>query len=343
MPFSTLENDLASRLAATGLSSSGASLAIALATRLGARPRAELIDIAAQYPHLGSRDSAESAVRELEACGWLLQDTSYATVLTHQASDLRDRIASRLGDSGVAEQLHQLRSAYEGTIRVVGPMHDDAVYQEYRQRLMAAERSIDLPMVATSPNLEVVNVLRDRAEHGVRIRILLAAPTVVAELRGAQMQQVSADRIGEWVRHCTNRKTMKVRVSHNIDDMLMSSSVCIDGTILRFDVHDPVRQQSLQGVLFEAASPSAFRLNIIALFEAVFSDAWRHAATTGRVGPLGSLLARHIELPIAVLALAVAGIFSHFHNDTAQAVAIGVGATVLAEKALRFARARWWT
>jgi hypothetical protein len=143
------ESKLVVRLTQAGLSRGAATLAVVMATRAHARPEKELIDIVLQYPALETRATAEAALRELRSMGWVVDSVSNELALTHQASDLRHQIGSRLGDESAADTLTALRANLEPFVTVVGPMHDERVYSSYLDLLQAAQTEICLLMLAT--------------------------------------------------------------------------------------------------------------------------------------------------------------------------------------------------
>lgn len=272
------ESSLITRLSASGLSREAATLAIVMATRQHARPERELVDIVLQYPGLENRINAEAALRELRSLDWVVDRESESLTLTVQAPDLRERIGNYLHDLEVPGQLAELcAKLHPNAARVLGPMTDGPVYSTYLELLRSAQSEICLPMLVTSSQLASVEILRERAEAGVRIKILVGAPNVVAAMRGETMRPRAEQRIKEWVRKLGDLPTVEIRVSHDVEDMGLGSSMAIDGRIVRIDVYDPNRQRSLQGIMLELANPQGLDLNLVRIFLMLFSAAWNRA------------------------------------------------------------------
>jgi hypothetical protein len=271
------ESKLVVRLTQAGLSRGAATLAVVMATRAHARPEKELIDIVLQYPALETRATAEAALRELRSMGWVVDSVSNELALTHQASDLRHQIGSRLGDESAADTLTALRANLEPFVTVVGPMHDERVYSSYLDLLQAAQTEICLLMLATSPRLTSVDILRERAEAGVQVRVLVGSPQVVATLREETMRPIAEQFINEWSRNLAGLPCAELRVSDSVEDMWLASCMAIDRRIVRLDIYDPHVQRSLQGVMVELESPQGLNFNVVRVFTHLFNQAWDRA------------------------------------------------------------------
>ncbi len=272
------ENELITRLARTGLSRGASTLAVVMATRQHARPERELLDIVLQYPGLEDLAVAQGALRELRNHKWVQDNETEDLTLTVQAPELRRAIAEQLKDPHVAEQLAALRANLDASAaRVVGPMNDENVYLTYRELLKGAQDEICLPMLVTSTNLSSVDILRERARAGVRVKVLLGAPGVVAAIRGEPMRAIATDRIREWSRNLSGLPSAEIRISHSVKDMWLASCMAIDRRTVRLDVYDPDKQRSLQGMMLELANPQGLSLNVVRVFVEQFEQAWDRA------------------------------------------------------------------
>jgi hypothetical protein len=287
LPTSLLreEDALVARLSHNGLSRGAATLAVVLATRQHARPERELLDIVLQYPGLENLAVAEGALHELRTLGWVVNRETENASLTSQAPDLRRQIAERLRDGQVAEDLAALRANLDPVAaRVVGPMNDEHVYSTYLELLHSAQTEIYLPMLVTSTRLSSVDILRERAQAGVRVKILVGAPHIVASIRGPTMRTTAEERIREWVRNFAGLPAAEVRVSHAIEDMWLASCMAIDRRTVRLDIYDPEVQRSLQGIMLEFANPSGLNLNLVRVFVELFEQAWQRARPVSASG-----------------------------------------------------------
>ena len=277
------ENSLITRLTSTGLSRGAATLAVVMATRQHARPERELLDIVQQYPGLENSVVAESALRELRTLGWVINQESESLLLTLQAPDLREHIGGRLKDPKAPDELAELRANLDpNAARVLGPMTDGHVYSTYLDLLRSAQNEICLPMLVTSSRLASVDILRERAQAGVRVKILVGAPNIVASIRGETMRARAKERIREWSRNFDGLPSVEVRISHKVEDMWLGSCMAIDRRIVRLDVYDPDKQRSLQGIMLELANPQGLDLNLVRIFVELFEAAWRRAQPTTR-------------------------------------------------------------
>lgn len=275
-----------------GLPANAATLAVVMATREHARPEAELADIVRQYQSLETRSEAEQAIAELRRRGWLIESESYGQHFIHQAPDLRDKLAKIIDDPQTSTRLLQLRSFLEPNVRIVGPMNERVVYETYLDLLRQAQSEICLPMLATSPRLSSVSILQERSQKGVHIRILLGSPKIVAILRGETMAAMAREAIIGWKENARQFPRMQIRVVHSVEDMLIATCMTIDRQLLRFDVYDPAKQRSLQGVMLEVESPVGLRLNLVGLFQERFESAWVRAQPIHALGRIGWWLGR---------------------------------------------------
>ena len=279
------------RLVDNGLSRGAAALAVVMTTREHSRPESELIDIVRQYQWLESPKDAKDAIRHLKGNGWLTEVISYGTTLV-QANKLRTKIADTLGDESVKDALKQIRNVVDPYVSFLGSMNDEDVYLSYLRLLETAHSEICLPMLATTPNLESVPILKERASKGVKVRILLAAPNIVVQLRGETMRETAKQAILGWTAHAASCQNIEVRVTHALLDTYLSTCMLIDGALLRFDVYDPHEQRSLQGEMIEFRSPEGLDLNIIRMFRFWFDSAWTNATPVGLVLQIGWYLQR---------------------------------------------------
>jgi hypothetical protein len=236
------------------------------------------LDIVLQYPGLENRVSAEAALRELRALEWVINRDSESLTLTTQSPELRELIGKHLQDPAVPGQLAALRAKlHPNAAHVLGPMTDGPVYSTYLELLRSAQDEICLPMLVTTSQLASVEILRERAIAGVRVKILVGAPSVVAVMRGETMRPRAEQRIKEWVRNLGDLPTVEIRVSHDIEDMGLGSCMAIDGRTVRIDVYDPIRQRSLQGIMIELVNPQGLDLNLVRIFLELFRAAWDRA------------------------------------------------------------------
>ncbi|WP_143254270.1 phospholipase D-like domain-containing protein [Amycolatopsis keratiniphila] len=268
---------IAQDLQQAGMTRSAAILAVVMATRGYDRPERDLAEIVRHYPGLESIAEARLAIQDLLHRKWLTRNVIHGVTVTGRVPRLADLIATRLGDQGIADRLLTLRVTLEPYIKVLGPMEDSSVFHSYLDLLRSARSEICLPMLVTPPYEETVRALRERAEAGVRIRILLAAPTLAAKWRSETMRTISTERIDAWVREFKNHPNVEIRLSRTAEDMELATCFSIDGEIVRFDIYDPYRQRSLEGVMIEVAAPQGMLPNFVRIFLRLFEEAWSGA------------------------------------------------------------------
>ncbi len=339
------EQEIVTALTQEGLSRPAAVLAVVMATRAHARPEDELVEIVRQYPSLEDSNTARKAIRDLVKRQWLETSYSYALELTHQAPDLREKIENLLGRPGIAGELLRMRASLEPFVRIVGPMKDEIVYSSFLELLTNAQKRICLPMLATTPYDETVKILKERAEAGVQIQLLLGAPSLVARWRGEAMGKIAAERIERWWDLFHSYQNVGIRISHHAKDMAIASSVGVDNVIARYDIYDPYSQRSLEGVMIEASSPQGMSLNIVRMFYDVFEDAWQRAHQAGRLWWFRWVLHRwwKIELGLVVLLFAFVRIPLDHWLDIMIALGAGILAPSIVDEVprLRFAIKEW--
>jgi hypothetical protein len=325
---------LAKELELTGMKRPAAILAVVMVTRAHARPEDELIEILRQYPGLESMEAARRAVSSLKKTGWIISVMSYGVKLVQQAPDLRTLIADRIGAPAAADRLLEMRASLEPFVNVVGPMSDERVYVTFMDLLRNAQREICLPMLATTPYLETVTILRDRATAGIRVRIILGAPSLVARWRGESMRSIAQQRILEWKREFSEFASVQIRISRIARDMEIATCALVDGRVARLDIYDPYTQRSLEGVMVELISPPGRSLNIVNLFQRAFDSAWGRSYTTGRWAKLQWVLQRwwKVWLGVVILAIGLIPIPLQYWSIIMTGIGVGVLAPTIVDE-----------
>lgn len=271
------ELDVISRLEATGLSRVEATISVVLVTREHSRPEEELLHILRAYQGLDSDDVTRQAMMALKQAGWIVERQSYGLTLVEQVADLREKIASKCGAKTLARQLVRMRVDKADCFRLVGSMVDENSYTSYLERLRDAHSTICLPMLATTPDLAAIPILKARSQAGVRVRILLAEPDLVVALRGESQRRTSKDSIQGWRTQFRGYPNVEIRLAKSIEDTFLATCLLVDDSILRVDLYDPYRHRSLQGILFEFSSQDGIVWNLTRILQSVFDDAWERA------------------------------------------------------------------
>lgn len=271
------ELGIVGRLRMSGNEPALSTLMVVMATRSHARPRQELLHVLRQYQGLEDPFETDLALQRLIDSGDVVCGRLDGREILSAADDLAERIASRLGDVEVRNTLRRLGSHDTNHVIVLGDVESPGVYGTYEDALRGASASIRWPMIASSPNLGSVVVLKERARAGVSVRILMATPDATARLRGQAMRQTSKDAIRGWAAHARDVDNLDVRVTSNVNDLMFPSSTLIDHSLLRLNIHDPHRQRSLDGVMLRVTGRQDFEPNLITVFAEHFDSAWRRA------------------------------------------------------------------
>jgi hypothetical protein len=318
------ELEVSRLLAESGIDRPDAVVAVVMTTREHARPRDELTHILRAYQGIEKAGVANTSVDRLVERGWLRLRESYGMVLVEQAPDLRRLIAAQVGEAKIGRRLKAIRQNLDGCVEVIGAMSDEDAYLTYLQRLGQASSEILLPMLATSPSLNSIPVLQERASNGVRIRILLAQPAVVGRLRGESQRQTAVDAIRGWAEAFRSYPTVEIRLIHHIDDAFLATCMQIDETILRLDVYDPYQHRSLQGILVEFRSEQGTVWNITRAFRRLFDIAWRRALPLTLSKRLGLYAAELWQLLTAMVLTVCSAIVLVSYNSISATVLFAV-------------------
>jgi len=342
--LSPAESQLIDALAQKGLDRPSATVATVIVSRGIARPKEELVDILRQEPALENRGVTQNAVENLLGRGWLISEKSYDLLLVREAPDLKEKIAYQLGNAEALAPLSAASVSAARWLKILGPMTDGLIYQTYLDAIRTAQREIRLPMLATTPELSSVPLLKDRAQLGVKVRILLGSEDVVAKVRGESNRQTARDAIKGWSEHCRNSPNMQLRVFTRERDAMISTCTSIDGTVLRWDLYDVMKQRSLQGVMLEVKAPEGQNINLVQAFDERFDDAWEHSKPIDRKGALWWHLRRRWEFESAALAMILILPTSRIALAVALliGVASGLAANGIIREAERHGRLRGW-
>jgi hypothetical protein len=95
------------------------------------------------------------------------------------------------------------------------------------------------------------------------------------------MRPRAKERIRQWKAITKRSKNVKLRLTGETHDLLLATSLSIDGRVLRVAVYDFLKERSKEGVLVEFSSNDGKPLNIIQFFEDSFKSAWDAALPLG--------------------------------------------------------------
>ena len=159
--------------------------------------------------------------------------------------------------------------------------------------------------VGVAAVIAVVAILQERAKAGVRVRIILGSPALVARWRGEPMRRAAEQRIEEWLWKFKHLRTVQIRIARSLPDLEIASCASFDRRVVRLDIYDPYNQRSLEGVMVEVVSPPGMSLNLSRVFQRVFDSVWERAYSAGRFAKLRWIFRRWWKfwLGLTILAL----------------------------------------
>jgi hypothetical protein len=162
---------------------------------------------------------------------------------------------------------------------------EKGAHTTYIEHLRQAHTEIFLLMLVTSPAQTSLPILRERARAGVRIKLLLGDPELAAKLRGGVTKPFAQQQIDTWVSELGGNPSVEIRISDELEDLWLATSMIVDDHIVRIGVYDPDEQESRQGTLVHLESPQGLDLNLIRVCRRVFAEAWDRAIPAGRRKP----------------------------------------------------------
>lgn len=283
------EKTLIDGLIAVKLEAGTATLAVVMLTRRFSRPENELLDLVAAYPALNLSHVRSQALTEVKSRDWVVEVPSdYAgPSLIQAAPDLHSALSELIPRLEV-----DLKSLIrqEPPVRVLGHMGTPEIYDTFIIRLQQAQSDIALPMVMTTHELGAIDTLKERANAGVRVRVLRASADLAEEIRGRSAAAQAKERLKGWRAHAKGQRNLEVRITRHARDIRDASSMLIDGNLLRYDIYDNETERTTDGVMIEVAGSSPS--NLARMFEDRFNEAWSRARPLGFWRSVGWLLKR---------------------------------------------------
>jgi hypothetical protein len=300
--ISPAEARIVQELVGRNVAYNDALAAVVLLTRAYSRPPGDLAETLRHYPGLEDLATVNRALAQLETRRWLTRETTYGVEILGPAANLRELVAELCQDSSLAKRLLELRRVNDDYVTLVGPLRDKEAFVSYLSILRTAQSHIYMPIIATAPEgLESVPILIERARAGVDVRILAATPGLAANVRGEQLRAIAKERIRAWSTIANKEKNLKLRLTGEAHDLLLATSLCIDGRILRLVVYDFLKERSKEGVLVEFSSFDGKPLNIIQFAEEAFRSAWAAAKPLGLLRLAVWHMKRFWHFPVAAL------------------------------------------
>lgn len=252
-------------------------LLVLMATCDFARSADDLAGIICEYPGIDNLEKLKMSIHKCIEEGYLKEKNEFNCIICYMDEEGYDRFVSAL-DKDIQDVVVLSRKLYKNTECVVnygllsGGGNGGKVNSTFIQRIKEAREEVLLPMLNTDAHKSTVDAILDRAEHGVKVKILLADyDKVVKKLRNKKESSIP-----QWVAACENQSNIEIRIYEEVEDAILSSSVIIDRCIVRMCVIDPLTQKTSNGTLIECYKPG-YDLNITKLVCDKFDDIWERA------------------------------------------------------------------
>lgn len=253
-------------------------LLVLMATNNYARTKEDLAGILCEYPGLSDQEKLCDLIdvclsegyltnRYKENCLYFLQDENcLIRFLIKLPEDLRQRILKSREEYDLSQKV-----IVDG--KLSGGARGGLINAEFRAALKGATLEILLPMFNTYANPEVIEILKERAKHGVQIRILLADEKVVKKYRPGRPLNIKA-----WTEQLKNQKNVEIRVYNSLEEGDIYSSVVIDGEICKMCVFDIHKEASSQGTIISCSQDKGKSdINLIKLVKNRFWEIWSNS------------------------------------------------------------------
>ena len=260
-------------------------LLLLMSTNNYARTISDLAGILCEYPGLSNQNEL---IRCIELCikeGFLKTRDSLGISICYQDKECLEKFLAVLPDEICTKILHYRQTYLNSScVTVLGLLSGGKelgfINSSFLQRLQEARSEILLPMLNTSPNENVIKILRERAEAGVQVKILLADyKKVVRKIRGGKDSTLE-----QWANSLEGVDNIEIRVYNKIADSNIYSSVVIDRVFCRICVFDNVKEKSSNGTLIELTK-NGYDLNLTNIIADRFNEIWLRSrpVTTSKI------------------------------------------------------------
>lgn len=332
--LSSVQNETVLKLQHSGQSFERSMIITVMATRTTATSRRQLIDeVLTGYPGLENPSAVGAAVAQLITDGWLVETDVSGVKQCQAAPDILTRIGERIGP-GPVSALAEFRGRQTPNFSLIGKIDDQLSVDTIYGAIRSAQREICLPFLGTPSSIAIAEELHERARRGVRIRILVASPEVVAKLRGEAQRQRGVVSVAGWATQTRDWPNTETRIATHADDMLMAASASFDANRVILAVFDTGRQRAHESTVIDVER-QGYALNLVALFNRHFNEAWARAKPTNGIRRFWWRLSRFAWEICFIVSLIVASIFAK-SQPTLSSIAAGVSATSLVTIGIRY-------
>lgn len=268
------EIEIINNLIECGWEEEVSTVSLIMITRNHARPKEELIDILKQYQGLDNTYKLFSAIDSLIYDGYIEENKKFNGIIKYS-----EKLEKRVVEEGntTKTQLEEIRRKIRPRVEYLGDVTKENVYISYLKMLERAQNEVYLPMISTTPELKSLEILKNRANNGVKVKLLLGNPDIISKFRGESNKSFYKEFIEKWTKETKGYENIEIRIMSKLEDAEMGTCVLVDDKILRLDIYDPYNQRSLQGVILECANEGGINLNIIRSFKRQFDRSWNIA------------------------------------------------------------------
>lgn len=281
------ERELVRALEEGGWNGRDALATVVMACRVPSRPRLAMIDWLTQFASLESTSAAAEALDKLRADQRVREHAgSNGVVLFRPAPGLLEGLLSLA--NWPPERASGLRrdpcEAASVTVNLVGPVAQEQAYTTYLDCLRHAQIRVNLPIFRPSIGDGAAAILQERAQAGVKVRILIASDDVISTLWGSSAAASTRHIRAAWVARSGCEADFEVRVCHSVNRMRLATSWSVDGRLARFDAFDYRRERPLDGYMVDISSKWGSVVNVVECFDDQFDEAWRRSSPVSRAG-----------------------------------------------------------
>ncbi|MER8695036.1 hypothetical protein NKI77_15760 [Mesorhizobium opportunistum] len=265
------------------------------------RPSEELISILVRHPGLEDPIKTKQAIEALIQSDLLVESKADGvTSVTVRTEGLPPNVEATFA------KFSPLRKSVEpGNIRILGSPREGTAYSSFLQLLGSAERSIDLWTASAASYRSALPILRERAEAGVPVRVLMADPNAVMRVRGAAAAKAAQDTIDEWRNSFESLTNISFRLYPSTDDFRLSGSVYVDRKALRLTLFDDRVKRGTEGVILELLNPPGIEANLCRLYAHEYDAAWSRSRGFGWLSNIRRIMSYITAERIVLLASVV--------------------------------------
>ena len=292
------------------------------------RTSEDLAKILSEYGEMPDYKEIEKIISECTDNNLLVSSENYGETYYFQNKECLDRFLLNYPE-GIKKDIYAYRRLYANTesVRILGLLSGENEVEigynhaSFLQRLNDAQSEILLPMLNTTPNRKVLEILKAKSNQGVKVKILLPDfQKVVKKIRAAK-----DDRTKIWMQELSGYSNIEIRLYSHIEEANIYSSVIVDNEICRITVFDYIKEKSSNGTLIELQK-NGYNLNLIEIIRQWFFEIWNNARPSGEsafISVIKSKLFCEIIILIILLVLII------LLSGVIQNILVGVFGTIL--------------